>query len=114
MAKAAHSLTPNCRAFASMARDPDKHRGEYLAIKALMALDIEDFLHDLHAAHPTDPYPAQRLDPDMRAGRRSDSCGAREPAVRPVRDSQSNRDFALYSDPGQCGPPHPPEYCTPF
>jgi hypothetical protein len=66
VAMAIRSLSPGCHTFRRMARDPDQHLGEYLCLRALMSVDIEDYLADLHREHPDDPFPAQYLDPDGR------------------------------------------------
>lgn len=65
---ACRSYTPGCRGLDYMAADPDKHLGEYLVIRALATVDVEDFLCDLNA-ECDEPFPARAYDPDEREGK---------------------------------------------
>jgi hypothetical protein len=65
---ACRCYTPGCRGFDYMAADPDKHLAEYLTIRALASVDVDDFLRDLNADCASGPFPASAYDPDGREG----------------------------------------------
>jgi hypothetical protein len=53
-----------------MACDPELHYPELMMIAAMSNVDEEELIADVNMAHPDDPFPAGRADPDERQGRR--------------------------------------------
>ena len=62
-ATACRSLTPGSRGFDHMVAEPEAFLGEYLTLRALACVDIEDWLCDLHYQYPDEPFVACYYDP---------------------------------------------------